>query len=68
MKTPIKMENLKVTLYEAVIVYKNGDERMRLTEKSLEALQLAIDVWTRCGKYDLKEANKIERNLVKLVG
>jgi len=67
MKTPLKAENYNTTFYEAIILKKATGAKKTLTEDTLPQLHIAIDIWTKCGEYEVTEANKVERELVRFV-
>lgn len=67
-KTKLETENVTETFYEAVIVKKgHSDPFETLTRNSLEDLQISINTYLKCGKYELKSADKVERVMVKLL-
>ena len=68
-KEPEKLnfENKTEIYYEAVFTHKENGYTQVETKKTLEDLQFSIDVWTKCGKYELTSADKVERVMCKLI-
>jgi hypothetical protein len=62
----IKINKETEVFFEAVIQDKSGYKRT-FTKARLEDLQLDLDIWLKCGKYELVSADKVERVMCKLI-
>jgi len=66
-RTKIEVKEQNEVFFEAVIKHKTKDIQKVLTNKNLEWLQSNIDVWMKCGNYELVSADKVERVMCKLI-
>ena len=66
-RTEIKFEQQNAVFFEAVVKHKNKDYTKTLTQDNLQSLQIDLDVWLKCGNYELVSADKVERVQVKLI-
>ena len=62
----LQIEKQSQIFYEAVVERQGYADKV-LTEDSLERLQSAVNVWTRCGEWSLKSAEKVDRVMTKLI-
>lgn len=65
-RTKLKFEEQNEVFFEAVFV-RDGYSKKTVTESSLESLQSAIKIWTKCGEWKLESADKVERVICQLI-
>jgi hypothetical protein len=66
-RTKIEMKKEQKVFYEAVFVNKETGYVHTFIKDTVKQLQDTVDTWLRCGKYELKSAEKVERVMVKLI-
>lgn len=56
-----------VELYESKILNKNtGATAQTITAESIDELQTRINVWIKCGNFEVKQIEKVNRQQVKI--
>lgn len=66
-RTEIKIEQKNAVFFEAVVKHKTESFTKTLTQDNLQSLQIDLDVWLKCGNYELVSAEKVERVKCKLI-
>lgn len=66
-RTEIKIKQESAVFFEAVVKHKTKNYSKTLTQDSLQSLQIDLDVWLKCGNYELVSAEKVERVKCKLI-
>jgi hypothetical protein len=66
-RTKIETKVNQAVFFEAVVKHKTEGFEKTLTKSKLELLQSDLDIWLKCGNYELISADKVERVLVKLI-
>lgn len=66
-RQPLKYQFETVSFYEARIINKNtGELAKTITSKKIQEVELDINIWIKCGKFELERVEKVERQQVKL--
>jgi len=66
-RQPLKFEYETVSFYEAKIINKNtGVLAKTITSKIIQEVELDINIWIKCGNYQLEKVEKVERQQIKL--
>jgi glutamate dehydrogenase/leucine dehydrogenase len=66
-RTEIKIVQKNAVFFEAVVKHKTKSYTKTLTQDNLQSLQIDLDVWLKCGNYELVSAEKVERVSCKLI-
>lgn len=66
-KTPVNFEYQTVSLYEAVIINKNTKAKANtITANDINELETRINVWIKCGNFEVDNIVKVERQQIKI--
>jgi len=66
-KTPVNFEYQTVSLYEAVIINKNTKAKANtITANDINELETRINVWIKCGNFEVDKIVKVERQQIKI--
>jgi len=66
-KTPVTFEYQTVSLYEAVIINKNPKAKANtITANDINELETRINVWIKCGNFEVDKIVKVERQQIKI--
>jgi S-adenosylmethionine hydrolase len=62
----LEINNQTKVFFEAVFE-RDGYADKIVIEDSIGNLQIAVNVWTKCGQWKLKSADKVERTIARLI-
>jgi len=66
-RTKIETKVNQAVFFEAVVRHKTSGHEETLTQEKLDSLQRDLNIWLKCGKYELISADKVERVKVQLI-
>lgn len=64
-KTAVAVNIKLVTFFEAKIINKNTSQIVEVvTNKDLKEIESTVNIWLKCGRYELASLDKVERQQI----